>query len=71
MTWRFDKTIYLSFLLKSILSERLGNNLCESEVLLFSEFINIVSILYYIYTEFIILLYTIENIVSGIQLDNK
>ena len=71
MTWRFGKTIYLSFLLKSILSERLGSNLCESEVLLFSEFVNIVSILYYIYTEFIVLLYTIDNIVSGMQLDNK
>ena len=46
---RFDKTIYLYFVLKSILSVRLSNSLWGSDVLLFYEFVNI---------EFIILLYT-------------
>ena len=41
---RFDKTIYLSFRLKYVLSVRLSNSLWESDVLLFSEFINIVFI---------------------------
>ena len=36
----------------------LSNNLWESDVLLFSEFINIVFILFYNFIEFIILLYT-------------
>ena len=57
MLW-FDKVIYLSFLLKSILSVRLSNNLWGSDVLLFLEFINIASILYYAFIEFIILLCT-------------
>ena len=35
---RFDKAIYVSFLLKFILSARLSNSLCGSDVLLFSEF---------------------------------
>ena len=39
-----DKTIYLSLLLQSVLSVRLSNNLWGSDVLLFFEFINIVSI---------------------------
>ena len=55
---RFDKTTYLSLLFKFILSERLSNNLWGSDVLLFSEFVNIVSILFYIFIEFIIFLYT-------------
>ena len=38
---RFDKAIYLSFLLQSILSLRLSNNLCGLDALLFLEFINI------------------------------
>ena len=50
--------IYSSLLVKFILSARLRNNLCRSEVLLFHEFTNIVSILYFIYIEFILLLYT-------------
>ena len=55
---RFDKATYLSLLFKFILSERLSNSLWGSDVLLFSEFINIVSILFYNFIEFIILLYT-------------
>ena len=39
---RFDKAIYLSFLLKSILSVRLSNSQSRSDVLIFLEFINIV-----------------------------
>ena len=42
---------------KSILSEMLSNMLLGSDVLLFSEFINIVSILFYNFIE-LILLYT-------------
>ena len=51
---RFDKATYLSLLFKSILFE--SSSLYESNVLLFPEFIDIVSILYYAFTEFIILL---------------
>ena len=39
---RFYRAIYLSFLLKSILSVRLRNRLWGSDILLFSEFTNIV-----------------------------
>ena len=39
---RFYKAIYLSFLLKSILSVRLRNRLWGSDILLFSEFTNII-----------------------------
>ena len=39
---RFDKTTLVLPLCMSILLIRLSNNLCEREVLLFSEFINIV-----------------------------
>ena len=46
------------FSFKSILSARLSNSLKDSDVLLFLEFRNMVSILYYNFTEFIILLYT-------------
>ena len=46
------------FMVKSILPERLNNSLWQSYVLLFSEFANIVSILFYIFIEFIILLHT-------------
>ena len=42
---RFDKAIYLYFLLKSILPVRLSNSLGRSDVLLFSEFINIVFVI--------------------------
>ena len=55
---RFDNTTYLSLLLKSILHERLGNSQWGLDVLLCIEFINIVSILYYNFNEFSILLYT-------------
>ena len=41
---RFDKAIYLSFLLKPILSVRLSTSLQGSDVLVFSEFVNIVFI---------------------------
>ena len=44
--------------LKFILSERSSNNLWAADVLLFSEFINMVSILFYNFIEFIILLHT-------------
>ena len=54
---RFDKAIYLSLHFKFVLSERLSNSLWGSVVLLFPEFINIVSILFYNLIEFIILLY--------------
>ena len=52
-----DKATYLSLLFKFILSESLSNSL-RSDVLRFSEFINIGFILFYKFTEFIILLYT-------------
>ena len=55
---KFDKATYLSLLFKFILSERFSNSLSGSDVLLFSEFINIVSILPYNFIEFIMLLYT-------------
>ena len=41
---RFDEAIYLSYLLKSILFVSLSNSLCGSDVLLFLEFKNIVSV---------------------------
>ena len=47
---QFDKTIYLSFLFKFILFVRLSNSLRESDILLFPEFINIVSFfVFYLY----------------------
>ena len=55
---KFDKATYLFFLFKFILLERLSNSLCGSNVLLFQEFINIVSILFYNFIELIMLLYT-------------
>ena len=55
---RFDRATYLLLLFKSILSERLSNSLEELDVLLISEFINIVSILLYSFVEFIMLLYS-------------
>ena len=55
---KFYKATYLSLLFKFILSVRLSNNLCGSDVLLFLEFINIVPILFYNFIEIIILLYT-------------
>ena len=55
---RFEKATYLSLLFKFILFERLSNNLQGSDILPFSEFINIVFILFYKFIEFIIFLYT-------------
>ena len=55
---RFYKTAYLLLLFKSLLFERLSNSLWESDVLLFPEIINIVSIQFYNFIEFIILFYT-------------
>ena len=49
---------HLSLYFKFILCERLGSSMWGSDVLLFSELINIVSLLFYNFIEFIILLYT-------------
>ena len=50
---RFGKTTYLSLLFKLILSViRSNNDLCGSVVILFLEFRNIVSILFYNFIEF-------------------
>ena len=54
---RFDEAIYLSFLLKSILSARLSDNLQGSDVLLLLEFINI-AFIFVLYLYWIHLLYT-------------
>ena len=43
---RFDKAIIFSPVLKSNLSVSLSSKTCGSEILLFSEIINIVSIVY-------------------------
>ena len=53
----FDEGTYLSLFFEFALSVRLSDNLRGSVVLIFSELINIASILYYIYVEFIMLLY--------------
>ena len=53
----FDEGTYLSLFFEFALSIRLSYNLRGSVVLIFSELINIASILYYIYVEFIMLLY--------------
>ena len=56
---RFDKVfLYLTLLFKFILSETLSKSLCGLEILLFSEFTNIVYFLYYNCIELIMLLYT-------------
>ena len=47
-----------TYIYNVFLSERLSNSLCRSDVLPFSEFINILSILHYIFIKFIILLWT-------------
>ena len=54
---RFDKGLYLSLLFNFNLSERFSESLWGSDVLLFPELINIISILLYTFIEFIILLY--------------
>ena len=55
---RSDKAIYLLLLFKFILSMRFSISLLESDFLLISESINIISILFYKFIEFIILPYT-------------
>ena len=55
---RFDKATYSSLLYTFILSKRLISSLLGSDVLLFPEFISIVSILFSYFIELIILLYT-------------
>ena len=59
---RFDRVTYLSLLFKFIFHEKLSNSLLGSAVLLFLEFINMVSILFYNFIEFIILSYTFLEI---------
>ena len=54
---RFDEAIYLSFLLKSILSARLSDSLQGSDVLLLLEFINI-AFIFVLYLYWVHLLYT-------------
>ena len=54
---RFEKATYLSLLFRFILSERLSNSRWGWDVLLFPEFKDIVSILFYNFIKFIILLY--------------
>ena len=66
----FDKATYLLLLIKFTLSERLNNSLWRSEVLLFYEFINIVSILYFNCIEFIILLHAKNIQLDGFHLVN-
>ena len=53
----FDELTYYNFPL-SILSERLSNSLGGSDLLLLPEFRNSVSILFYNFSEFFMLLYT-------------
>ena len=53
----FDEGTYLSLFFEFALSVRLSDNLRGSVVLIFSELINIASVLHYIYVEFIVLLY--------------
>ena len=53
-----NKGTYLSLLFKIILSKNWSSSLWGSDILLFWEFMNIVSILFYNFIEFIILLYT-------------
>ena len=55
---RLGKATHLSLRFKFILSERFSISLWGSGVLLFREFIDIVSILFYNFIEFIVLLYT-------------
>ena len=54
----FDRATYLSFFLNLFLYERLSNDLWGLDVLLLLQIINIVSILFYNFIEFIILSYT-------------
>ena len=61
---------YSLLLSESNLSERLSISLYKAEVLIIFEFINIVSISYYICIEFIILLYAFL-VISLIDIKNK
>ena len=45
---RFDKVIYSSFLVKSILSVRFSKSLCKSDFFLFLEFINTAFFVYFL-----------------------
>ena len=63
---RLDKTTYVSLLFKYNLSERMNNSLWGSDDLLFPDFINIVSIMFYSLIEFIILLHTFLVISSAL-----
>ena len=65
---RFDKAISLSFCLKSLLSVRLSDSLWGSDVLLFSEFINVVfSFVLYFYWTYCIAVYFFSNFFCSIQ----
>ena len=55
---KFDIATYLSRFFNFVLSEILSNILWVSDILLFSEFINVVFVLFYNFIELIILLYT-------------
>ena len=55
---RLDRVRCFSLIFQFILSRRLSNGVSGSDVLLFSEFVNIVPILFYSFIEFITLLYT-------------
>ena len=54
---RFDEATYLSPLFKFILSERLRKGMRGSNLLLFPKFINVGSVLFCNFIEFIVLLY--------------
>ena len=54
----FDKATHLSLLFKFTSSARLSNSIWGSDVLLLSEFINIVSNLFYNFIKLIMLLYS-------------
>ena len=58
MIQNITNQIIQTFHSKFVLSKRLSNSLWGSDVLLFPEFINIVSILFYNFIEYIILLHT-------------
>ena len=55
---RLDGVRCFSLLFQFVLSRRLSNSVSGSDVLLFSELMNIVPILFYSFIEFITLLYT-------------
>ena len=67
---RFDKATYVSLLFKFILSERLSSSLWGSDVLLFLEFINMVSTLSLeLYWIHYIVIYFFSNLFCSIQLE--